>query len=151
MPFARKSGGVNITPTTVKRRSGAAWVDVQTVRRRSGGSWVTVSPITAISASPNPSNVTVPRVGSAQPSSLTVSGTINLTVTGGIGTITYSTTLVSGTAMSVAGGNTASPSISATCTRNATVSAVYRFEASDGSSSKSVDVSVSRTYSWSGS
>lgn len=58
MTFARKSGGSNVTPTTVKRRSGSTWVDVQNVYRRSGGTWVNVySAAPAVSAAASPASV----------------------------------------------------------------------------------------------
>lgn len=152
MTFARKSGG-NVTPTTVKRRSGGAWTNVQTIKRRLSGAWVTVwnayTAISSVTVTPNPSNVETVQAGSGAPLSLAVSGSLAVTASGGSGSYTYSTAFVSGTAMTVTNGNTANPTIYATCSRNQTISAVYRFTVSDGTSSAYLDVNVSRTYSWS--
>lgn len=106
------------------------------------------TPISNVTANPNPSSASRTLIGRDQPQIVDVSGSIAISATGGNGNYSYLTTFVSGTAMNVLNGNTANPSIDANCARNQTISAVYRFTVSDGTSSLHVDVTVTRTYAW---
>ena len=46
MTFTRKSGGTNVTLTTIKRRSAGAWVSLTIGKRRASGAWVDILPST---------------------------------------------------------------------------------------------------------
>lgn len=72
MAFARKSGGANVTPTTVKRRSGGAWVTPNAIYRRLSGAWVLVWS-GALTATPSSVDVSAPRGTGTKSGSTTLS------------------------------------------------------------------------------
>lgn len=114
-------------------------------RARKNHSYV---PISGVTATPNPSSVTVFKIGTGQPTTWNVSGSIAITNTGGLPSKTYTTTWISGAVMTVTNGTTANPTIAAVCNRAQTLTSVYRFTVSDGVTSNHVDVTVSRFYNW---
>jgi hypothetical protein len=142
--FARKSGGGNVTPTTVKRRSVAAWVDVQTIKRRSGGSWVTVwSAYTALSMSPLGSLYGTGRSGKP-----VYDEQLNATAatSGGRAPLTFSWTFVSGSSV-IKCATTTTASTTFKCSSGPiagpfTETATWRCTVSDGISSASQNISV---------
>lgn len=105
MAFARKSGGSNVTPTTVKRRSGGAWVNVQTIKRRLSGAWVTVwnayTPMTVTVANVSGST----RVGVNGD----LIGTATINVSGGQSPFTYSTVYKFGASFTISNATTSHP------------------------------------------
>jgi hypothetical protein len=141
----RSIGTVFYQDGATRRTIQNAWIGDGGTKRQVYSAY---SPISSITATPNPSHAQVTQVGAGAPSAQTVSGSIALSATGGSGNYTYSTAFVSGTQMGVVNGNTANPTISVACGRNETISAVYRFMVSDGTSSAHVDVTVTRTYNW---
>lgn len=139
--YAPLSFGTAAAATGMRLSNGA---DVNTLWAAKGtASYYT--PINSVAASrSNPTgtqNVVEPPTG---PATMTVStGAVSITWNGGSGA-TVSWSKVSGDTMTVSG--TSSASFSATVSKNGSKSAVYRATVSDGTSSGTVDVTVTLFY-----
>lgn len=105
MALFRKSGGGNVTLTTLKRRSGASWVAIQNGYRRSGGAWV------KIYSAYTPMTVTVANVigDTTVGVSNDLIGTAAINVSGGQAPFTYLTVYKSGTSFTLSNATGAGP------------------------------------------
>ena len=150
MTFARKSGGGNVTPTTVKRRFGGAWVNVQTIKRRLSGAWVTVwNAYTAVSVALNPTSISKFGTGTNASGPSGSTNPVTATGSGGNAPITYSWARISGdTSTNISATTGASVTFSrASCSDGVNYISTWRCTATDGTTSAHADVTVTLGYS----
>jgi hypothetical protein len=141
MTIKRRASGAWVTPTAIKRRSGGAWVNVSSIKRRVSGAWVTVwSAVMSLSASPT-------AIDASKANGTVYTGTVSMTVIGGIGPFTYAWTWFSGgTGISISSATSATCTLSSGPFTNVIKSGTLRGTATDtgnGNATATVDVPVS--------
>ena len=145
----RKNGAWADPSRAPMRRAGNGWVPVQTIYQRSGNAWVAVWSALSLNGTPKATGRYNCK-GASCPTNVIVIAQLTsaLSVSGGVGNLSISWALVSGTPFTVTGGNTLSPSFQVSIGREGAASATYRCTVTDGVSTVFYDMNVSVDYQW---
>lgn len=148
----RWSGSAFVDLTVAKRWNGSAWVDLTLAKRWDGASWVDIplpgggSGSLSVTISPGFANASF--TGSGGPFKTISTGTVTATASGGTAPITGVWTKVSGdSAILASSPNTPATAFSGNVPKNGSLSAVWKYTATDaGDNTDSAQISITLTY-----